>query len=211
MRIEPRAIIFDYGNVLSAPQALDDVQAMADVLDAPVEDFVPATWRHRLQYDKAELSPTAYWEAVARDCSRTLSRAQIELLSELDLRSWSHPNPVMAAWAKAVRATGLRTAILSNMPLPMREYLDCSCPWLPEFDQRSFSCDVGAAKPMREIYAHCMTGLKVAPGEALFFDDRDENVRAAQRFGMHAILFTDAGEVACQLERSFSIPVPLRS
>jgi len=211
MRIEPYAVIFDYGNVLSGPQAPEDISAMAGVLDVSVEEFVPVSWSHRLAYDKAELTPPAYWDAVARDCSRVLSHSQIEMLIELDNRSWSHPNPVMPAWAREIRAAGVRIAILSNMPAPMRAHLDYCCHWLPEFDQRTFSCDVGAAKPMTEIYAHCLAGLKVAPGQALFLDDRDENVRAAREFGIHSILFTDAAEAACELANRYSLPVPLQS
>ena len=209
MRIEPLAIIFDYGNVLSAPQSADDVGAMARLLEVPVDDFVPVTWRYRDAYDKAELSPSRYWTVVARELSRTISKPQLEELIALDTRSWSYPHPVTPAWAQALRAAGLRTAILSNMPEPMRNYVLHRCAWLPAFDHCTFSCDVGAAKPMPEIYIHCLAGLEATASQTLFLDDREENVRAAQELGIHSILFTDAGEVACELEQRFSIPVRL--
>jgi putative hydrolase of the HAD superfamily len=211
MRINPLAIIFDYGQVLSGPQEPEDIQAMADLLDVPAELFVGACWRYRLAYDLGELSPTRYWTTVAEYCTRTLQEAQIDQMIDLDNKSWTHPNRAMAAWAREIRAAGLRTAILSNMPRPIREYLDRQCAWLPEFDQRTFSCDVGSAKPMPEIYARCLNGLRLEPSQVLFLDDREENVRAAQELGMHTILFTDAEEAGCELENRFSIPVPLRS
>jgi putative hydrolase of the HAD superfamily len=209
MKTTPVAIIFDYGCVLSLPQAADDVKNMANMLDTSVESFVPVLWKHRLAYDKAELSPVEYWNIVAGECSRTLTPAQIEAILEVDSRSWSRPHPVTPRWAKEFRAAGLRTAILSNMPTPIREYLDTQCSWLPEFDHRTFSCDVRSAKPMPEIYAYCLAGLRVTPGEALLLDDREENLRAAEELGIHTVLFTTAEDTACELEKRFSLPIPL--
>ena len=210
MRIAPQAVILDYGNVLSLPPTPEAVEGIAAVMNAPVELFLSSAWGHRLAYDKAELNPADYWNLVARECSCMVTSEQIERLVELDSQSWGRPNEAIVKWARAIREAGLRTAILSNMPAPMRDYLDRSCAWLPEFDQRTFSCDVRSAKPMPEIYAHCLKGLGIAPQDALFLDDRLENVQAAQEFGIHTILFTDAEEAGWELERRFSIPVRLR-
>jgi putative hydrolase of the HAD superfamily len=204
----PTAVIFDYGCVLSLPQAREDVQKMASVLGAPLEEFDRVMWKHRLAYDQADLSPAEYWSKVAGEFSRTLAPGQIETLVEIDSKSWANPHPVTPRWAEEIRAAGLRTAILSNMPTPLREYLDSGCPWLPEFDHRTFSCDVRTAKPMREIYTYCLEGLKVEPGEALFLDDREENIRAAEAMGIHTLLFTSVEEAACEMERRFNIPLP---
>ena len=211
MSIPIRAVIFDYGNVLSGPPAPEDLQAMADVLVVEVEPFVALCWRLRLPYDKGEVTPALYWSTVAGQCSRAVSPAQIERLIELDNRSWDHPNPALVDWARRVREAGLRTALLSNMPAPMRDYVNCCCPWMPEFDHRTFSCDVRSAKPSLGIYAHCLEGLGVSPGEALFLDDREVNTRAAEEIGIHAIVFTNAEEAGCEIERRFTLPVPLRS
>jgi putative hydrolase of the HAD superfamily len=94
------------------------------------------------------------------------------------------------------------------MPLPVRQHLD-TVAWLPEFDQRTFSCDVRLTKPGREIYELCLNGLRVAPSAALFLDDRAENVRAAEALGIHSILFTTPADLADTLQASFDIPVPL--
>ena len=45
-------------------------------------------------------------------------------------------------------------------------------------------------KPEREIYEHALRGLDVAPSEALFIDDREENIAGARSIGLHAELFT---------------------
>ncbi len=208
MRISPSVVIFDYGNVLSQSQPVADVQAMAVILDLPLPQFSELYWRFRVEYDAASLDPIAYWSSVAQTASRTLTPVQIAELIEIDSRSWSHPEPVVAQWARDVRASGFRTAILSNMPVPVRDYV-LRCSWLPEFDSRTFSCEVGVCKPAPEIYRDCLDKLGAQPSEALFLDDRESNVRAAEALGLHAILFKDASSAAQEIERRFSIPVTL--
>jgi putative hydrolase of the HAD superfamily len=200
-------VIFDYGNVLSESQPAADVQAMADILELPVPRFAEIYWQFRVAYDAASLGPIAYWNNVARTASRTLTLDQISALLEIDSRSWSHPAPVMSQWAHDLRAAGIRTALLSNMPAPIRDYI-LRCAWLPDFDTRVFSCEVGRCKPAPEIYEHCLQQLGVAAPDALFLDDREANTRAAKALGLSAVLFADAASASLEIERRFALPAP---
>jgi len=65
------------------------------------------------------------------------------------------------------------------------------------------------AKPAPEIFWHCLQGLGVDPGEILFLDDRPENAQAAERLGMHGIVYTNAPQAAAELNQRFDTPVPL--
>jgi putative hydrolase of the HAD superfamily len=201
----PTVIIFDYGNVLSQSQPIADVETMAAILDLPISQFSELYWGFRVPYDSGSLDSDAYWNSVA---VRPLTPDKIARLIEIDSRSWSHPEPVMAQWARDVRADGLRTAILSNMPVPVRDYI-LRCSWLPEFDARTFSCDVGVCKPAPEIYHDCLDKLGVKPSDVLFLDDREANVRAAEALGLHAILFTSPSQAAQEMERRFTLPLRL--
>ena len=135
---------------------------------------------------------------------------QISALIEVDSRSWSHPAPLVPQWARELRAAGLKIAILSNMPATVRDRI-LRCPWLPEFDARTFSCDVGVCKPQPRIYDACLQQLGVEPADALFLDDREANVAAAETLGLHAILFRDASSAAREIEQRFSLPARLGS
>jgi putative hydrolase of the HAD superfamily len=205
MRIYPKAVIFDYGLVLSSPQPKAEVEAMASLLQMDFDTFYDSSWRYRLEYDQAALDATSYWNAVAQ---RILSSEKIAHLIDIDSRSWTHPNPVMPGWAGQLRQAGLKTAILSNMPVPVRDAVE-RCEWLPEFDCRTYSCDLRITKPSPEIYQHCLTKLGIAPSETLFLDDRPENIRAAEALGMHGIVFTTPQDAAAEIDRRFGVPVPL--
>ncbi len=177
------------------------------MLEVPVPRFTEIYWQFRVAYDDNSLDPFSYWNAVARTASRQLAPAQIESLMEIDSRSWSHPAPVMPQWAQELRAAGIRTALLSNMPVPVRDYI-LRCPWLPVFDARVFSCEFGRCKPAPEIYQHCLAKLGVAPAEALFLDDRVANIRAAEALGLPAVLFTGAADAPLEIARRFELPAP---
>jgi putative hydrolase of the HAD superfamily len=205
LRIHVSAIIFDYGNVLCSSPLPAEIEGMASVLGLSVPDFQQSYWRHRLGYDQATLDPAAYWKTVAK---RELSAEEIDRVQAIDSASWAHPDPVMPEWARQVRAAGFRTGLLSNMPAPVRDYI-VRCPWLPEFDHTTFSCDLRSTKPSREIYQHSLAGLHVSPADALMLDDRVENVRAAEALGLHSILFTTPQDLGPELERRFAMHVPL--
>jgi putative hydrolase of the HAD superfamily len=208
MPIRLKGVIFDYGNVLCARQQRADVEAMAAVFDAPVAGFEEAYWERRDVFDAAALTPEEYWGEIARALDRSLTGAVLAEATALDNRSWSHPSPVMVHWAEAIRGAGLRTAILSNMPITLRVHLDDQVSWLPEFDHRTFSCDVRVSKPRPEIFEHCIAGLGTSPAETIFLDDREENIRAAASMGWHTLLFQDAEQAQRELAK-FDLPVPI--
>ena len=200
--ITPTAIIFDYGNVLSEPQGDAEVQAMAALLEMPKAEFLEKYWKHRLVYDQALLEPAEYWETVAE---RALSADEMIEISDLDGRSWSHPNQTMIRWAQMAREAGFKTAILSNIPTVVRDYV-LGRKWLPKFDHGTYSCDLRITKPAPEIYEHCLRGLGVLSSETIFFDDRPANVRAAEKLGIHAVLFSTPRQAALDLRGRFVLP-----
>src|SRR3954447_18784747 len=131
MPIQLKAVIFDYGNVLCTPQPREDVTAMAAVFDAAVAAFEEAYWEKRDVFDAAGLTPEEYWRGIAAMLGRELTADMQARATAIDNRSWSHASPVMAEWAATIRAAGIRTAILSNMPITLREHLEVHTPWLP--------------------------------------------------------------------------------
>ena len=65
-----------------------------------------------------------------------------------------------------------------------------SAPSTRWFDVVVVSYEVGLAKPDPRIFELCLSRLGAQAGEALFVDDRAENVAAAERLGLRTLLFT---------------------
>ena len=205
--VQPKAIIFDYGNVLCAPQLRQDVEAMAAVFQVSPAQFEKVYWPYRLPYDEGRLDAVSYWRTVAHDLGRPLAESDIQRLIQLDVSSWTHLDARMMEWARRARASGIRTAILSNMHLELRNWIVHESGWFADFDFATFSCDLGIAKPDAAIYQHCLSGLGVAASETLFFDDRQPNVDGARLLGIHAVHFTTLQETLEALDGLYRLPV----
>ena len=61
--------------------------------------------------------------------------------------------------------------------------------FLKLMDGGVFSYDAGYMKPNEEIYKILLNKYKINPEEAVFFDDREENIEAANKLGIHGIHF----------------------
>ncbi len=199
-----QAVIFDYGHVLSLPQTESDIAALAGAARIDAASLQRLYWKHRAAFDRNDLDTTAYWNAVARDAGVSFSGDQIDELIHLDCVSWSHTNPAMLDWAGRLQASGRKIAVLSNMPVTLRSYLEGNATWLQRFDHRTYSCEVNMVKPETGIYLHSLRGLGVSGEQALFLDDRAENVDGAKRAGLHAALFVDPQ----QLQRDIDFGLP---
>jgi putative hydrolase of the HAD superfamily len=185
-----KAVLFDYGMVLSGPPDPTAREEMMRVLGVDEDRFRELYWKHRDAYDRGTLSGIAYWEKVAQELHRPLSANGLNELLEADNALWTRPNQPMIDWAAALQQAGIKTGILSNIGDAMEAGIRARFPWLDEFAHHTFSHRMGIAKPDLAIYRHAAEGLGVAPGSVLFIDDREENIAAAQEAGMVALQYS---------------------
>ncbi len=205
-KLRPGAIVFDYGNVLSLPATAADVEEMAAVCGIPIPRLHDLYWKFRGPYDSGELDARAYWNLVAKEERKQFSDSQIAQIVEIDARSWSRPNDDSLRWVEQLRQAGFPLALLSNMPLEIKDYLLRYCDWLQVFQSLVFSCDVRAVKPDAAIYAKCLEEIALPPHQVLFFDDRQENVDGAAKIGMHAFLFDSVDRASARAAQRFDLP-----
>jgi putative hydrolase of the HAD superfamily len=208
-----RAVVFDYGNVLSLEQMLEDMKSMALVCGIPHEQFPELYWKLRPPYDRGELDGSAYWTAVVGQQKLgqqdlRLSRDQIATLIKLDSESITRPNQGAVQWAKLLHHEGFPLTLLSNMPLELSRHVTKSFPSLSAFEHLIYSCDYRSIKPELAIFRNCLELLKVDPQDILYIDDRAENIEAAAGLGINSVLFDTVEKTAARVESRFDIPVP---
>jgi len=184
-----KAVIFDYGEVLCHRPTAEEIAQLAGFFNLRV-DQLPTLWeRNRGAYDRGDLSPEIYWSEFAKDAGIKLDPQQLDEIHQLDMEMWINVNSGMLDWANQLRSSGLKIGLLSNMHPEMVAYCREHFPWLTNFDFVTFSGEVRLIKPDPAIYEHTLRGLGVAASEALFLDDREVNIRAAQALGMYALRF----------------------
>jgi putative hydrolase of the HAD superfamily len=184
-----RAVILDYGEVLCHLPTPENIELLARIFQVDSQSFLPMYLKTRIPYDRGDLLPAAYWRNFARQAGVTVDEKVIEQLRQVDKDMWSRPNEPMIQWLQRIHAAGFKTAILSNMPTDMADHVRETFPWLAEFDQHIFSAEVRSAKPEPAIYRHAIEALDVAPLEALFIDDREENLAGARAIGIRGIRY----------------------
>lgn len=197
-----KAVIFDYGEVLCFPPKREDIEGSAQILGADADLFWTLWHRHRDPYDRADISAEIYWGRVAGEAGRSIDARQIHELTQRDLAMWSRLNPRMLGWRENLSLAGLKTAVLSNMNLEMVQYARRNFPWLDGLNWATFSAEVKLIKPQPAIYKHCLRGLRLAPSETLFIDDREVNLAAARTMGIHGIQFRSIAQLRTDLEAS---------
>lgn len=92
-------------------------------------------------------------------------------------------------FVKKCKKNGHKVYILSNWDAPSFKVLAEQHPeFINLFDGTVISGEVGMIKPDPAIYQFLLKEYNLNPSQTVFFDDRPENVTAAQAQGIHGIL-----------------------
>ena len=192
-----RAIIFDFGRVISAPKPSSLFRTYEDELGLEPGTinsimFDSQAWQDALVGRKTveafwhEIGPELGLNSVKEvDAFRHRYRADEEINEGvLDLISRLHGN--------------YKLALLSNAPPGLAHWL---ADWklLNFFEVVFCSGDEGIAKPDPNAFELTLERLGLKPAEAVFIDDTLEHVEASGKMGLHGILFTTAEELEKEL------------
>ena len=87
-----------------------------------------------------------------------------------------------------LKGMGYRLYLLSNANRRLREYLP-RIPGSQYLDGLVVSAEEKLLKPQAEIYHVLYDRYDLKPEECVFLDDTQKNLDAAEKFGIHTILF----------------------
>ncbi len=206
MKVKVKAVIFDFGHVLSLPPRPENMSWLVAQCGLSREEFVQG-WRElRLEVDRGTMPIPEFWARMAGRGGQTLSGQLLQTMEERDLEAWTQPSTAMFAWAEELRRGGWATAILSNMPPAFLPYLEKHFPEISRFRPAVFSGHVGMVKPEPGIFHHCLRLLGLPASETLFLDDLPVNVEAARSLGMHAQEFHTVEASGGRLAEQFELP-----
>jgi len=203
-----RAVILDYGDVISLPRDPAVLSEMAAIYKMPESEFGMVYDSLRHDYDRGNFDPEEYWKRIGKKTGVEPRSEDIVRLRDADVRMWGRLNHAILRWADQLRAAGFKTAVLSNMHHDMVERIRGNGEWAKRFDCLILSSAIKMAKPEPEIFQHCLECLGVSPQEALFIDDRETNVRAAEAVGIRGIVAPSTAELKTKLTAMGFRPLP---
>ncbi len=162
-------------------------------------------------YDRGDLSFRDYWGAILREIAPPGDAASGEdgisrRLFELDTAAWTRIRTEVVDWAVELRAAGIRTGILSNMPTEVLAAIQGKLAWLGEFSPAVYSCRLGLIKPDPAIYRVLIEEIALAPESILFLDDREENVEAARALGLESEQFESLEQILPIARERYGLP-----
>ena len=224
---ELRAVIIDWGGVLTQPM-IDTVRAWvaADQIDWERYVAVVGPWlTEAYAADGADgadgaggaaghrsLNPVhalergectvAYFEQMLAGLLITTHGGPVLAEGLLTrMLSAGTPLPAMYELIRDLRASGVRTALLSNSWGPAG-YPRHDFPEL--FDAVVISGEVGMRKPEPRIFRHAAAQLNLEPAHCVFVDDVEANVKAAVGCGMTGVHHTDPAVTRQRLTELFA-------
>ncbi len=206
MSTPPRAVISDFGGVLTTPliESFAAYQRRSGITPAALGQamvrITEADGRHPLH--ELELG------RVSED--DFLRRLERELGGDVTLHEFRetyfealNPNEVMIARMRDLRGRGLRMALLTNNVREWEPHWRAVLPDIDEiFEIVVDSAFVGMRKPDPEIYELTIERLGdgLRADECVFIDDVEVNCDAARGLGMRAIQFRDTPQATAELD-----------
>ncbi len=179
-----KAVLFDFGGVLTETGKRGYITGVIAAIFGLRPDEVDITDIHA-DLRRGKIEEADFFAAInARYGTAQKQLTKEEFVARTEIVELS---PTVIELAANIREKGIPTGILSNVfgvnaeRLQARGYYD-------GFDPLILSCDVGRAKPDKEIYDAAIQKLGVRPEEILFIDDQEKCTVPAEAMGMHVIL-----------------------
>jgi putative hydrolase of the HAD superfamily len=192
-----KAFIFDFGRVISSQKPLSLFRSYENDLGLAPESlnqimFSSPLWREALLGRK---TAKEFWHSIGPELGLKSHEEIVEFR-----RRYHSDESINSEVLNLIQQLHNRykLAVLSNSPPGLDRWL---ADWgiIELFDVIFCSGDEGLIKPDPAVYNLTLQRLGVLPHEAVFIDDTDGHVEAAQKLGIHGIIFTNADSLRREL------------
>jgi putative hydrolase of the HAD superfamily len=187
-----KAVAFDFGNVISQPQDASTMELMGVIGDISEADARRIVFDGRDDWDRGSVAGPEFFRRGFAALGKDPDEGVLQAFMRADLESWTNLDEGTLALIDGVKAAGLKTAILSNMPHEFVGTARKRFPFFGAVDAAVLSCEHGVIKPEPAIFAILLEKLALSGPEVVFFDDIEKNVQAARTAGIQAFLWKGA-------------------
>jgi len=192
-----KAVIFDAGDVTLVNRPM--LQDIVKEFGLRREDIAKKYQILIKQHAAGKISEKEFWRLFKKRFKVT--------------RPIPRPSPLVKNWTRhavekddviklvtRLKRNGYKVGLLSStIPAHVKHMRKIG--FLKNFDEAILSYEVGTDKPNAKIYRIALKKLGVLPGEAVFIDDKEENVKGAQKIRIKGIVFKDAKQLRKELRK----------
>ena len=198
-----KAVIFDFGRVISAQKPIALFQAYEETLDLEPDTINRIMFESRAWQDAmiGRISATDFWQRIGPELG-------LDSHEEIDAfrRRYHADESIDRDVLRLIRQLygRYKLAVLSNSPAGLVDWLS---DWgiLDLFDLVYCSGDEGRVKPDPAAYNSTLNRLGILPQESVFIDDTIGHVEAAQSLDLFGIRFMNARQLERDLNRLLTI------
>lgn len=192
----PKAVVFDWGNVISFHDRSVVVNFVCDSLQISEPDFETANLEKRKAV-KAGKSEVDFWTEFAKEKGVALPKGWGEDYIRT-LKASVGADTEIYALIEQLKKNGMRVGLLSNINDRYTKLIRDFGFYEP-FEPCLLSCEIGLEKPNPKVYELLLKTMDVAAPDVIFIDDKEENVDAAKKMGIDAILFKSEPQLKGEL------------
>ncbi|MFG2484203.1 HAD-IA family hydrolase [Streptomyces virginiae] len=187
--MNPKVILFDLGDVVCRFVPERRLELLAAACGTSPQDVREALYGTGLVdlWDQGGATAGRIHETVRSELGFKGGQAELE-------RLWCAAFDPDHEVLRLVRASRpCRTALFTNNDALLLSALPRVMPQVAEcFDKLVFSCELGAKKPDSRAFEQALSEMSADPADAVFIDDKAENVSAAGRLGIPGVRFRGA-------------------
>ena len=137
------------------------------------------------QWDKGELDDDSFYAYLLSGLH--LSMEKKDIIEDFIVKDF-YVQPELLAFFQELHKT-YTTVLVTNFTTHLHQYLKTDWHIDGAFDHIVASCDVRLVKPDERIYQIALDKAGCLAGEAVFIDDRQVNIDAAEKLGIKGILY----------------------
>lgn len=194
-----QSVVFDFGGVMiHEPKRGVIVKFLRETFGLSAEEFEKVNKEKRQAMEKGQ-QEIDFWTEYAKKQKVFLDKKWVNSYQN-SLKETVGVNADMYALVSQIKESGVRVALLSNIDDRLAKLLEDLGLYEP-FDPCLLSCKLGVEKPSSKIYELLIEKMQLPPSEILFIDDKVENVEAAKKLGIDAILFNSQTELEKELKK----------
>lgn len=199
MGSEIKAVVFDFGGVMTTTTMPERVRPVVERLGIPWEAIARGFARYRHLLDGGFFDLETLYSLIFADEAIAVSSEDLAEIVREDTASFLYRNERTLAWMKELKSSGLKIGILTNMPPAFAvRFRETFADFIALADAVVISGEEHMFKPQRRIYELLQSRLGVPPESILFVDDVEGNCTGARAAGWQALRFESNDQVeAC--------------
>ena len=195
--ISIKAVIWDLAGVVLHIVKGTFNSLLAERLDAPpneIERLISS--KENDLWDIDEVDDDTFYTFLLEELNMPMEKKSI--LRKFVLEDFYIDQEILA-YIKKIRKS-FTTALLTNFPAHVHDFMKTD--WIVDgaFDHMIASCDVKLIKPDPAIYTLTLARIGCLAEETVFIDDREINVKAAEKLGINGIVYQSRSQTINDLE-----------